>query len=67
MTTVIVNYGSYDTKCVVVCQQKEAMSKGHAQVLWLYGPERRITEVGAMNIMILLQKANGGGYISFVL
>ncbi|KAB7505366.1 Branched-chain-amino-acid aminotransferase [Armadillidium nasatum] len=40
--------------------QKEAMKKGLQQVLWLYGPDHRLTEVGAMNIMIVLKKKNGG-------
>ncbi|KAF2367750.1 Branched-chain amino acid aminotransferase II [Trinorchestia longiramus] len=39
--------------------QKEAMKAGHSQVLWLFGPEQRITEAGAMNIMIFLDKGNG--------
>jgi len=29
------------------------------QCLWLYGPEHTITEVGAMNIFILMDKGNG--------
>jgi len=40
--------------------QKDAMKRGFAQVLWLYGEERLITEVGAMNIMIVLRKEGGG-------
>ncbi|MCL4152803.1 UNVERIFIED_CONTAM: hypothetical protein GTU68_044973 [Idotea baltica] len=39
--------------------QKEAMKKGLAQVLWLFGPEHKLTEVGAMNIMVFLQKKDG--------
>lgn len=35
---------------------------GLQQVLWLFGPEHRITEVGAMNIFVFLDKGNGGEY-----
>ena len=36
------------------------MSKGLQQVLWLFGPDREITEVGAMNIMVVLATKDGG-------
>nr|XP_053630552.1 branched-chain-amino-acid aminotransferase, cytosolic-like [Cherax quadricarinatus] len=39
--------------------QKQAEARGLHQVLWLFGPEHRITEVGAMNIMVFLDKGNG--------
>ncbi|KAK3893273.1 hypothetical protein Pcinc_002906 [Petrolisthes cinctipes] len=39
--------------------QRYAEAKGLHQVLWLFGPEHRITEVGAMNIFIFLDKGNG--------
>ena len=38
------------------------MNRGHSQVLWLYGDDHQITEVGAMNIMILLDKGGGSEY-----
>lgn len=31
------------------------------QVLWLFGDEHYITEVGAMNIFFLIQKEDGSG------
>lgn len=39
---------------------KKAIQKGRNQVLWLYGPERQITEVGTMNVFILYLNENGG-------
>lgn len=42
--------------------KKYAMGKGMHQVLWLYGPDHRITEVGAMNIMIFLDDGRGGKF-----
>ncbi len=30
------------------------------QILWLFGPDHQITEVGAMNIFFLIRKATGG-------
>ncbi|XP_069193336.1 branched-chain-amino-acid aminotransferase, cytosolic-like isoform X2 [Procambarus clarkii] len=39
--------------------QKQAEARSLHQVLWLFGPEHRITEVGAMNIMVFLDKGNG--------
>ena len=43
------------------------MKKGLHQVLWLFGPDHEITEVGAMNIMILLDKGNGSKYSIHIL
>lgn len=40
--------------------QKEASMKGLQQVLWLYGPDHQITEVGTMNIFILFINDKGG-------
>ena len=34
----------------------KAMEKGYQQVLWLYGDNHEITEVGAMNIFFVLKK-----------
>ncbi|XP_027229757.1 branched-chain-amino-acid aminotransferase, cytosolic [Penaeus vannamei] len=39
--------------------QKIAEERGLQQVLWLFGPDHKITEVGAMNIMVFLDKGNG--------
>ncbi|XP_071522471.1 branched-chain-amino-acid aminotransferase, cytosolic isoform X5 [Panulirus ornatus] len=39
--------------------QKIAEARGLHQVLWLFGPDHRLTEVGAMNIMVFLEKDNG--------
>ena len=37
----------------------EASKKGYAQVLWLYGPEHYVTEVGTMNCFALWQNETG--------
>lgn len=42
--------------------QKEAANKGLQQVLWLYGPDHQLTEVGTMNIFVLLTNEKGGSY-----
>jgi len=39
--------------------QKEATSKGLQQVLWLYGPEHELTEVGTMNIFMFYINDDG--------
>lgn len=39
--------------------QKIAEQHGCHQCLWLFGPDHEITEVGAMNLFILLQDKNG--------
>jgi len=41
-------------------QEESARMHGCDQNLWLYGPERQITEVGAMNIMFVVRKEGGG-------
>jgi len=37
----------------------KAIEQGHQQILWLYGPEHYITEVGTMNIMIYWETKEG--------
>lgn len=37
----------------------QAIKAGHQQILWLYGPEHYITEVGTMNLMIYWKNKNG--------
>ncbi|OQR69885.1 branched-chain-amino-acid aminotransferase [Tropilaelaps mercedesae] len=39
--------------------QKEADSLGLHQVLWLFGPEHRVTEAGASNIFFLIRDEDG--------
>lgn len=39
--------------------QRLAQEKGYSQVLWLFGEEDYITEVGAMNIMVFWENAQG--------
>lgn len=40
--------------------QNEAVKQGCQQVLWLYGEEEEITEVGTMNLFIYWTNENGG-------
>lgn len=37
----------------------EAAKKGFSQILWLLGPEHNITEVGTMNLFVLLKDEKG--------
>lgn len=41
--------------------QREAASKGLQQVLWLYGHDHQLTEVGTMNIFMYWINDQGGG------
>ncbi|XP_062944798.1 branched-chain-amino-acid aminotransferase, mitochondrial isoform X2 [Cynocephalus volans] len=47
------NYGP------TVLVQEEAQKKGCEQVLWLYGPDHQLTEVGTMNIFIYWTHEDG--------
>lgn len=40
---------------------KEAMEQGYSQILWVFGEEDEITEVGAMNVFFFLEKEGGEG------
>lgn len=39
--------------------QREAEKLGLNQVLWLFGPDQQITEVGAMNVYVFLRNKDG--------
>lgn len=43
--------------------QKEANRQGLHQVLWLYGEDHQITEVGTMNIFVLIINDKGGKFL----
>ncbi|XP_068193902.1 branched-chain-amino-acid aminotransferase, mitochondrial [Antennarius striatus] len=47
------NYGP------TIAVQNEAVKRGCQQVLWLYGPDEQITEVGTMNLFIYLINQKG--------
>ncbi|KAK9400158.1 branched-chain-amino-acid aminotransferase cytosolic [Crotalus adamanteus] len=47
------NYGSS------IYAQREAMELGCQQVLWLYGDDHQITEVGTMNLFLYWRNENG--------
>jgi branched-chain amino acid aminotransferase len=47
------NYGA------TVLAQKEAEERGYNQILWLYGPNNEITEVGTMNMFVAIRGKNG--------
>jgi len=40
--------------------QEIASKLGCHQTLWLFGEDRQITEVGAMNVFIFYKNQNGG-------
>lgn len=40
--------------------QREAIEKGLQQVLWLYGKDHEVTEVGTMNVFMLCINDDGG-------
>jgi branched-chain amino acid aminotransferase len=42
-----------------ILPQKEAMSRGFHQNLWLFGEEEYITEVGTMNLFVAIVNENG--------
>lgn len=48
------NYGP------TIAVQNEAVKRGCQQVLWLYGEQEEITEVGTMNLFIYWTNQSGG-------
>ena len=40
---------------------RKAQERGYSQILWLYGPEEYVTEVGAMNVFFLFEKQTTSG------
>lgn len=46
--------------------QKTAESQGFNQVLWLYGEDNQITEVGTMNLFIVHLNEKGGTFLSYL-
>uniref|UniRef100_A0A665TXC9 Branched-chain-amino-acid aminotransferase, mitochondrial n=1 Tax=Echeneis naucrates TaxID=173247 RepID=A0A665TXC9_ECHNA len=49
--------GNYSPTIMV---QHEALRRGCQQVLWLYGEDEEITEVGTMNLFIYMTNTDGG-------
>jgi len=43
-----------------VLPQMEAAEQGYGQILWLYGPDDHLTEVGTMNLFVVLKTEDGG-------
>ena len=43
--------------------QLVAEDKGHQQVLWLFGEDQQLTEVGTMNLFVHWFNENGGMYV----
>lgn len=39
--------------------QLRAAAQGYQQILWLFGPEHELTEVGTMNLMVVLESDDG--------
>jgi branched-chain amino acid aminotransferase len=44
--------------------QQSAAKKGYDQVLWLLGDDDKVTEVGAMNVFVVVQRDDGGSFLS---
>lgn len=42
-----------------VVPQMKAAALGYQQILWLYGEEHRLTEVGTMNLFVALEHEDG--------
>ena len=38
---------------------REAVAEGYDQVLWLFGEDKWVTEGGAMNVFVVLKRADG--------
>ena len=45
--------------------QRHALKQGYDQILWLLGDEERVTEVGAMNFFLAVQREDGGTVFFF--
>ena len=45
--------------------QQTAAKKGYDQVLWLLGDDAKVTEVGAMNVFVAVQRDDGGIFTFF--
>ena len=39
----------------------DANRAGYQQILWLFGEDREVTEVGSMNVFFMLEKEDGSG------
>lgn len=48
----------------VVPQQKAAV-EGYHQILWLFGEDHEVTEVGTMNLFVVIENDQGGESDSF--
>ena len=46
--------------------QKIAAEKGYDQILWLLGDDDNLTEMGAMNLFVAVQRDDGGMLPSLV-
>ncbi len=42
-----------------ILPQAEAAARGYQQILWLFGPDHQITEVGSMNMFVFLVNEKG--------
>ena len=50
----------YSNYAPTVMIQRKAVEKGCQQVLWLYGDDHYVTEVGTMNLFMFWINENGG-------
>jgi len=52
----------YRNYAPTIAVQAEATERGCQQVLWLYGDEHQMTEVGTMNLFMHWHNKDGGMY-----
>lgn len=52
--------GNSDVLIMFIEATARAAKLGHQQVLWLFGPNHELTEVGAMNIFVVYINEQGG-------
>jgi hypothetical protein len=64
---IVISYSIFNTVSRSCCCASSALSPSYValpyttQVLWLFGADHQVTEVGAMNIFFVLKKKDGSG------
>lgn len=46
--------------------QRAAAKQGYDQILWLLGDDHKVTEAGAMNFFVVVQRDDGGEFLPFL-
>jgi len=58
-----INFRLQGFNSLCLCIQQAALDQGLQQVLWLYGEDHLITEVGTMNIFVFCINDDGGNFL----